>query len=56
MDSGLDAQGIFHMDMGILKNQDSLPFHFYGTLYEWVDAVQVFSEAFSVVTVQQLLR
>ena len=52
VDSGLDAQVIFHMDMGILKNQDPIPFHFYGKLYVRVDAVQVFSEAFSVVTVQ----
>ena len=52
VDSGFDAQVIFHMDLGILENQDPIPFHFYGKLYVRVDAVQVFSEAFSVVTVQ----
>ena len=52
VDSGLDAHVIFHMDLGILENQDSLPIHFYGKLYVRVDAVQVFSEVLSVETVQ----
>ena len=52
VDSGLDPQVIFHMDLGILKNQESLPIHFYSKLYVRVDDVQVFSEAISVVTVQ----
>ena len=52
VDSGLDVQVIFHMDLDFLQNQDSLPFHFYGKLYVRVDDVQVFSEAFSVLTVQ----
>ena len=52
VDNGRTAQVIFLVDLGILENQDPLPFHFYGELYEWIDAVQVFSEALSVVTVQ----
>ena len=52
MDSGLDVQVIFHMDLGILENQDPIPFHYYGKLSVRVDAVHVFSEAFSVVTAQ----
>ena len=52
VDSGLDAHVIFHMDPGILENQDPIPFHCYGKLYVRVDAVRVFSEAFSAVTVQ----
>ena len=52
VDSGLDVQVICHMDLSILENQDPIPFHCYGKLYVRDDAVQVFSEAFSVVTVQ----
>ena len=52
MDSGFDALVTFHMDVGILKSQDSLPFHLYSKLYVWVDTFQVFSKAFSVVTFQ----
>ena len=52
VDSGLDPQVIFHVDVGILENQNPLPFYFHDKLYMRVDAVQVFNEAFSVVTVQ----
>ena len=52
VDSGLDVQVIFHMDLGFLKNQDPIPIHFYGKLYVRVDSPQVFSEVFSVVAVQ----
>ena len=52
VDSGLVVQVTCHMDLGILENQDPIPFHCYGKLSVRVDAVQVFSEAFSVVTVQ----
>ena len=41
---------------GLKKSQDYIPFHFYIKLLVRVDAVQVFTEVFSVVAVQPSVK